>query len=154
MKKEDRYDSLFKYYAAEQGFVGNDWLRFKAQVRAESNFDPNARSSAGAIGLAQFMPLTWAEWNDGTPGLQRLASTLLLTDPRDPEDAIHAQIIYMKWLLQRVTTWEAAFAAYNWGIGRVLKIWMLPRWKDHLPKETFDYIHRIEKYYQEYLNGY
>lgn len=154
MNANDRYDSLFKYYAEQHGFEGKDWLRFKAQVRAESNFNPNAQSPVGALGLAQFMPPTWKEWKDGTPGIQDMANALWLIDPRDPEDAISAQAVYMKWLLKRVTTWECAFAAYNWGIGNVLKIWTDPHWKSQLPEETRDYIARIEKFYQEYSHGY
>ena len=153
MKSEDRYDSLFHYYSELHSFSGNDWLRFKAQVKAESNFDPNARSSVGALGLAQFMPPTWKEWSDGTPGIQEMAKKIWLIDPRDPEDAINSQVLYMKWLLRRVSTWECAFAAYNWGIGNILKIWSNPQWKILLPKETYDYIYRIDEYYQEYLDG-
>ena len=59
MKKDDRYDSLIKFYAEEAGFNGKDWLRFKAQIRAESNFDPDVISPVGAKGLAQFMDATW-----------------------------------------------------------------------------------------------
>ena len=153
MRSEDRYDSLIRYYAEERGFEGKDWLRFKAQIKAESNFDPDARSRVGAVGLAQFMPLTWSEWHDGTPGLQKVLHELKLIDPRDPEDAIRSQIHYMKWLLGRVTTWDLAFAAYNWGIGRVLRVWQDPLWRSKLPLETENYLYRINKYYEEYANG-
>jgi soluble lytic murein transglycosylase-like protein len=159
MKAADRYDSLIKYYSELHGFIGMDWLRFKAQIRQESNFDPNAVSSVGARGLAQFMPLTWQEWHDGTPGLQQIVDQLALIDPRDPEDAIKAQINYMKWLLRRLTTWDRAFAGYNWGIGNVLKLDKkldldsTLDWSKELPKETRDYIFNIDKFYKEYERG-
>ena len=140
MNVEDRYDSLFKWYAEQNGFEGKDWLRFKAQVRAESNFKSDAVSPVGAEGLAQFMPATWKEWGKG----KRVDN---------PEANIDAQVRYMKWLLKRVTTWECAFAAYNWGIGNVLKIWTEPFWKSKLPEETRNYLARIEKFYQEYSYG-
>ncbi len=58
MNAEDRYDSLFQFYAGQKAI---DWLLLKAQVKRESAFDPNARSPVGAVGLAQFMPATWDE---------------------------------------------------------------------------------------------
>ena len=141
MEADARYDSLFRYYAERHGFEGKDWLRFKAQVRAESDFKPDALSPVGAEGLAQFIPATWKEWGKG----ERVDN---------PEASINAQIRYMKWLLKRVTTWECAFAAYNYGIGNVLKVWTEPFWKAKLPEETRNYLFRIETFYQEYVNGY
>lgn len=150
MKVENRYDSLIQYYAELNQFTGQDWLRFKAQIKAESNFDPNAKSSVGALGLMQFMPATWAEWQDGTPGLQEQVAKLQLVDPRDPEDAISSGIVYMKWLLRRLTTWERAWAGYNWGIGRVLKLPDNVPWKTLLPVETRNYIFKIDGFYEQY----
>jgi soluble lytic murein transglycosylase-like protein len=137
MKASDRYDSLFRFYAEEAGFNSSDWLWFKAQVRAESAFDTRAVSPVGAKGLGQFMNPTWVEWGKGH-------------DPFNPEANIDAQIRYMKWLLARVTTWDLAFAAYNWGIGNVLKVWQDPQWKQRLPLETKEYLARINKYHEEY----
>ena len=140
MKKEDRYDSLFKYYAEEAGFTGKDWLMLKSQVKAESAFCPTAQSGVGAKGLSQFMDPTWKEWGKGQNVL-------------NPEASIDAQARYMRWLLNRVTTWECALAAYNWGIGNVLRVWQDPNWKSRLPQETKDYLERIERYYEEYTDG-
>jgi len=140
MRSHERYDSLIRFYAEEHGFDGTDWLWFKAQIRAESNFDPKAISPVGARGLSQFMPATWDEWAKGE-------------NPFNPESSINAQVRYMKWLLGRVTTWELAFAAYNWGVGRILKVWQDPLWKSKLPLETENYIFRINSYYREYKNG-
>ena len=99
------------------------------------------------------MPRTWEEWKDGTPGIQAQLDALKLVNPKDPEDCIRAQISYMKWLLSRVNSWELAFAAYNWGIGRVLSIWTEPMWKNLLPDETRNYIFRIQQYYTEYKHA-
>ncbi len=136
----NQYDGLIQHYSDLQGFTGTDWLRFKAQIKAESAFDPNAVSSVGAKGLAQFMDPTWKEWGRGK-------------DVFDPEANIDAQIRYMSWLLNRVTMWDLSFAAYNWGIGRVLKIWQDPDWKSKLPEETSNYIIKINKFFEEYVNG-
>ena len=59
-----------------------------AQLMAESGFDPDAVSPAGAQGIAQFMPAT--------------AATYGLTDPFDAEAAIDAQAHLMSDLLRRV----------------------------------------------------
>ncbi|MFQ5913266.1 MAG: lytic transglycosylase domain-containing protein [Nitrospinota bacterium] len=158
MKAEDRYDSLFRYYAEEQGVP---WLLLKAQVKAESGFNPDAVSKAGATGLAQFMSRTFEEWRDGTAGIDSGAQHAeplrnpMLVDPRDPEDAIGAQAAYMRWLLDRFDgDTEAALAAYNWGIGRVKRVMAESGsgWVNHLPKETHVYVGRVLQYLADYGN--
>jgi soluble lytic murein transglycosylase-like protein len=149
MDARDRYDSLLQFYAAQRRL---DWRLLKAQVAAESDFNPDARSRVGALGLAQFMPATWAEWADGTPGVQPLSpSELMLLDPRDPEDCIRAQATYLAWLLARfpADTLHAALAAYNWGIGNVRAAMRDhgSAWLDHAPLETRQYVERIEQRY-------
>ena len=72
-----------------------------AQLRRESGFDPAARSSAGALGIAQFMPGT--------------ARTYGLGDPFDPDDAIDAQAHLMRDLLRAFGAVPLALAAYNAG---------------------------------------
>lgn len=138
MKPEDRYDSLIRFYSDKSGFTGKDWFKFKAQIKAESNFDSQAVSPVGAKGLGQFMDPTWGDWGKG--------------DPFNPEANIDAQVRYMKRLLDRLTTWELAWAAYNWGIGNVLKIWTDPQWKTRLPTETQNYLQRITQYFKEYTS--
>jgi len=76
-----------------------------AQLYAESNFDPNAGSPAGAQGIAQFMPSTAAAYG--------------LTDPYDPDRAIDAQGHLMSDLLKRFGSPALALAAYNAGPGAV-----------------------------------
>ncbi len=50
-----KYDSYFQQYAAVARW---DWRLLAAQCYQESNFDPQARSWAGACGLMQIMPAT------------------------------------------------------------------------------------------------
>lgn len=153
IRSQDRYDSLFQF----AGFIYHvDWKLLKAQVRAESNFSPDAKSRVGARGLAQFMRNTWKEWSDGTPGIQEAPPLdLALMDPRDPEDAIMAQAAYMQWLLRLLDgDVRSALAAYNWGIGRMRRLlaeWKPPPdWLDQTPAETQTYVKRILAFYQEY----
>jgi len=76
-----------------------------AQIYAESNFNPFARSPAGAQGIAQFMPGT--------------AAALGLRNPFDPDEAIDAQAHLMRDLLRRFGSVPLALAAYNAGPGAV-----------------------------------
>ena len=55
-----RYDSYFRKYSKRYFGPTYDWRLFKAQAMAESNLVPTARSSAGARGLMQLMPSTYA----------------------------------------------------------------------------------------------
>src|SRR4051812_45068622 len=72
-----------------------------AQLYKESNFNPFARSPAGAQGIAQFMPGT--------------ARALGLTDPFDAPAAIDAQAHLMRDLLRQFGAVPLALAAYNAG---------------------------------------
>ena len=145
----DKYDGLFKKYGAANNI---DWLLLKAQVKAESNFNPNAKSPAGALGLAQFMKATWLEWQDGTPGIQ---IAKMIYDRTNPEHSIRAQAYYMKWLLKQSNgNVRRALAFYNYGIGNVKKMEKKYGRFDvafpHLPKETRDYVTRIDRFYNQY----
>jgi hypothetical protein len=76
-----------------------------AQLYAESNFNPFAQSSAGAQGIAQFMPGT--------------AEAMGLSNPFDAEQSINAQAHLMRDLLRQFGSVPLALAAYNAGPGRV-----------------------------------
>jgi Transglycosylase SLT domain/D-alanyl-D-alanine carboxypeptidase len=95
-----------------------------AQLYTESNFNPFARSPAGAEGIAQFMPGT--------------ATALGLLDPFDPEGAIDAQAHLMRDLLGRFGSVPLALAAYNAGPGAVAACGCIPPFA-----ETRAYVARI-----------
>jgi soluble lytic murein transglycosylase-like protein len=106
-------------------------IRFKvsaallsAQLKAESNFDARAVSSAGAQGIAQFMPGT--------------AAGVGLGNPFDPAQAIPAQAQLMARLLRRFGSVPLALAAYNAGEGRVGACHCIPPYP-----ETQHYVARI-----------
>src|SRR5690606_30677540 len=82
------------------------WIR--AVMRAESAGDVRARSSAGAMGLMQLMPDTWAELRI-RHGLGR--------DPFDPRDNILAGAAYLREMYDRYGS-PGFLAAYNAGPGR------------------------------------
>jgi Transglycosylase SLT domain/D-alanyl-D-alanine carboxypeptidase/Putative Flp pilus-assembly TadE/G-like len=95
-----------------------------AQLMAESNFNPNAVSPAGAQGIAQFMPGTAASYG--------------LDDPFDPEQAINAQAHLMSDLLRQFHSIPLALAAYNAGPGAVAACDCVPPYP-----ETQAYVARI-----------
>jgi soluble lytic murein transglycosylase-like protein len=95
-----------------------------AQIYAESNFNPFARSPAGAEGIAQFMPGT--------------AEAMGLADPFDAAAAIDAQAHLMRDLLGRFGSVPLALAAYNAGPGAVAACGCIPPYP-----ETTAYVARI-----------
>ena len=157
MNKNDRYDSLFKYYGEA---IKVDWKLLKAQARAESSMDPDAESSVGAMGLCQFMPATWYQdirpkvvaFYENNMGLRKYRKYL---SPKDPEDAIVGQALYMKQLLGMFYGTEVALAAYNWGMGNVRRL--ISRinsnhyndLRANMPSETQSYIKIILQYYKQ-----
>lgn len=146
MNNENKYDFYFQRYAGNNKL---DWMLLKAQVKAESAFDSNAVSEAGAMGLAQFMPPTWKEFGEG--------------DPFDPEESIKAQAKYMRWLFDFMIKLlrnkkyliEWSLAAYNWGIGNVRNLALdtngnFEKAFGQLPGETQKYVKKVLKFYAEY----
>ncbi|WP_288757380.1 lytic transglycosylase domain-containing protein [uncultured Brevundimonas sp.] len=114
--------------AARRFGVPEDWIR--AVMRQESGFDPTATSRAGAMGLMQVMPNTWAEL--------RLRHGLG-ADPYDPQDNVLAGTAYLREMYDRFGLY-GMLAAYNAGPGRYLQHREDGR---PLPAETRDYIARI-----------
>lgn len=95
-------------------------------------------SKAGAEGISQLMPRTAKN-----PGFG-------IAPVKDKSEAEYTRVgkEYLSKLYQKFGDWEQALAAYNWGIGNMQKaIGKTERfggdWKDHLPKETKDYLGRI-----------
>ncbi len=84
-----------------------------AVIYAESRFDSNARSSAGARGLMQIMPETFED-------IQKALGTDYSDDDLyDPAVNIRAGTYYLSYLYKILGDWELVHAAYNAGIGNV-----------------------------------
>ena len=85
-----------------------------AVIRAESSFDPMARSDRGAVGLMQLLPSTARE--------VAAQMNIQWTDDRilwDPMTNIEMGTYYLRTLLTRFDNMEVALAAYNQGPNRI-----------------------------------
>jgi hypothetical protein len=94
----------------------------------ESGFDPSVVSSAGAEGIAQFMPETAA--SEG------------LHNPFDPLQAIPASARFLRKLFVQFGNLGLAAAAYNAGPKRV-QDWLASKGKGRLPEETQGYVKTV-----------
>jgi soluble lytic murein transglycosylase-like protein len=111
----DEFDGVFRKYTKHYFGPGFDWRWFKAQAIAESNLNPKARSSAGAVGLMQILPSTFAEIRSRNPGFK---------DIRQPRWNVAAGIyydrqLYREWAEQVAVQERLAFTfgSYNAGLG-------------------------------------
>ncbi|HSO08105.1 MAG TPA: transglycosylase SLT domain-containing protein [Pelomicrobium sp.] len=99
-------------------------------VRAESNFDPRARSNKGALGLMQLIPAT--------------ARRFGVRDPIDPMQNLHGGMAYLRWLFDRFDgDLKLILAGYNAGEGAVERHGGVPPYT-----ETREYVRRILRRYQ------
>lgn len=122
-RRVSEYDDLIDEHAAAHG-VRPELVR--AVIQQESNFNPRARSSKGAMGLMQLMPAT--------------AADLGVLNPFNALENIRGGIKYLRRLLNRYDNNEAlALAAYNAGPGAV------DRYGSQVPpyRETQEYVKRI-----------
>lgn len=112
---------------AEQRFgIPAHWIA--AVLRAESAGDVRAISSAGAMGLMQIMPDTWAEMR---------VRHRLGDDPFAVRDNIMAGAAYLREMWARYGNVGAMLAAYSAGPGRYDKYLATGR---PLPAETRKYV--------------
>lgn len=102
-----------------------------AVMRVESNGDSRAVSTAGARGLMQIMPTTWATLR---------ARYGLGADPFDVRDNILAGAAYLRAMHDRYGDVTAMLAAYNAGPGRYDEY--LSRGRP-LPSETRAYLAKL-----------
>jgi len=87
-------------------------------IKTESQFDPSAKSPAGAVGIAQIMPKYHPD-----------------IDPTDPRASIDYSAEYLSKLYKRFGDWDKAIMAYNAGPTAIAR--------GRVPKETSSYLEKI-----------
>jgi soluble lytic murein transglycosylase-like protein len=101
----------------------------RAVIKVESNFNPNAISRKGAMGLMQLMPQT--------------ARQLNVTNPFDPQQNVDAGVRHLKRLMESYGgDVNLTLAAYNAGAGAVARSAGVPHFA-----ETENYVKRITRLY-------
>jgi membrane-bound lytic murein transglycosylase D len=118
----------------------------------ESAFVTNAKSSAKAMGLWQFMPATGKDF--------QLTQNVFRDERRDILQSTDAALDYLQRLYKQFGSWDLALAAYNWGEGNVSKAQKrnlaagLPTDYQSLkmPNETRNYVPKLMAYRQIVLD--
>ena len=128
-----------------------------AVIEVESEFDPAATSSAGACGLMQMTPKTFA-WLTSS---EHLGENLTPDELFDPEVSIRYGTYYLKYLFTRFHNWDTVLAAYNGGEGNVKKWLNNPNYTDeegnltYIPfDETRAYVSKVEQKINHYQTLY
>jgi soluble lytic murein transglycosylase-like protein len=97
-------DADLRGYARDAAIrAGIDPVLFVRQIAAESEFNPNAVSRAGAVGIAQIMPALHPA-----------------VDPTDPYASLDYAARLMRGYIGHFGNWTLALIAYNAGPGRLM----------------------------------
>ena len=155
-----KFDRYFSKYSKRYFGIAFDWHYFKAQAVAESSLQTDAESPAGAVGIMQIMPSTFADIRERHPAIK---------GPLDsPRWNIAAGIWYDR---QNYVSWSESrpfddrlkfmFGSYNAGRGNILQaqrkaqdqglnanLWQsiekeLPSVTGRHSRETLTYVSRI-----------
>ena len=123
---EKEIDAAIEQAAAKHNVDAN---LVRSVIKVESNFNPNAVSRKGAMGLMQLMPQT--------------ARQLQVRNPFDPEQNVDAGVRHLKQLMENYNgDVKLTLAAYNAGAGAVNRSAGIPHYA-----ETRNYVRRITDLY-------
>jgi len=144
--------SRYLFYIVQEVNARNMPTEIALLPFVESAFVTNAKSSAKAVGLWQFMPATGKDF--------RLTQNVFRDERKDVVQSTDAALDYLQRLQNQFGSWELALAAYNWGAGNVAKAQKrniaagLPTDYESLtmPKETRQYVPKLMAYRQIVLD--
>ena len=139
-----RYENIVRGYADQRQL---DPAFLAAVIETESKFDPNARSSAGAIGLMQLTPATAKGIALNTHG-----SKFRLSDLTNPDINVRYGTWYLRRLLDKYHDERLALAAYNAGQGNV-DSWIAQNVGIQF-SQTRAYVDKVEKLKKIYRRAY
>lgn len=118
-----------------------------AVIKTESNFETNAVSRSGAVGLMQLLPST-AEWIARELG-EEFETNILL----NPETNIKYGCFYLRYLMNKFSDINAVICAYNAGEGAV-RSWIDENGNLNESKitytETKNYLKKVKYYIKMY----
>jgi membrane-bound lytic murein transglycosylase D len=144
--------SRYLFYIVQEVNARNMPTEIALLPFVESAFVTNAKSSAKAVGLWQFMPATGKDF--------RLTQNVFRDERRDVVQSTDAALDYLQRLNNQFGSWELALAAYNWGAGNISKAQKrnaaagLPTDYESLilPRETRNYVPKLMAYRQIVLD--
>ena len=148
-----KYSEYVEKYAEEYNM---DKYMVYAIIKAESNFDENAKSASNAIGLMQIMETTAIETAN------KMGLKVTEKDLFEPELNINIGLKYFTYLLNQYNNnYQLAIIAYNAGIGNVdnwIKNGIIKEDGtdiENVPfKETNNYVRKILRDYKIYKELY
>lgn len=122
-------------------------------IKVESDFDADAKSHAGAIGLMQLTPST-AKYIADMQGIEKY-------DLLDKRTNVNFGCFYLKYLIRKFKNADTAIVAYNAGEGNV-SIWLNnPDYSNDkltlkfIPfSESRDYVEKIKETFAKYKKLY
>jgi membrane-bound lytic murein transglycosylase D len=144
--------SPYMFYIVQEVNARNMPTEIALLPFVESAFVTNAKSSAKAVGLWQFMPATGKDF--------RLTQNVFRDERRDVVQSTDAALDYLQRLHNQFGSWELALAAYNWGAGNISRAQKRNQAAglstDYesltMPRETRNYVPKLMAYRQIVLD--
>jgi len=152
MKRPDYVDrsmarsSRYLFYIVEEVNRRNMPTEIALLPFVESAFNPEAKSTAKAMGIWQFMPRTGQDF--------KLTQNVFRDERRDVLQSTNAALDYLQRLYKQFGDWQLALAAYNWGEGNVARAIKRNQAQrkptDYqsltMPRETREYVPKLMAY--------
>jgi membrane-bound lytic murein transglycosylase D len=138
--------SRYLFYIVEEVNRRNMPTEIALLPFVESAFNPEAKSTAKAMGIWQFMPRTGQDF--------KLTQNVFRDERRDVLQSTNAALDYLQRLYKQFGDWQLALAAYNWGEGNVAKAIKRNQAQrkptDYqsltMPRETREYVPKLMAY--------